>query len=1010
MVHREVQRHHGAAVLADDGVGRGVEDAGALIIGHAVDPGQAVAGREAVDAGSRGDDGQLQRGGAVAAVAALGDVGRRHGGHLGVGAVVPLVPVAGRHHDGGSPGLLDGEGHVHRAVATRHAREGAAVVARGGILHTLPEVAAAGDHAGVGGHGLAHCQGQVHRAVAAVDGLVVLGVGAAVVVVAAVPDEVAAGGSVDVGHHAVVQRQGQGHRAVAAAAHVEDVDRRHVRRHRVGAVVNPGVAVAGRHGIRRGHVAVDGQVQGHRAVAEHALGNLDRVHIGRRVGALVVGHAVNPRQAVAGLALVDAAIHVVQRQVQRGGAVAAPLVGGAVDAIGRGVVDDTVPQVGSVAGHHSLHGVVVVVDREVQVGYAVATHGIHRVEVGHGAAEVVNAVPGELLADRGVEQALRALPDGQVQRHSAVAAGGIGGMVGIVAGDGIHGVVPPDAVADIEGVEAASAVADGELQRHRAVAVIGGLVYKGGSRGGSHRVGAVVPGEAVADTHRGVTLVDVQGEGGHEKRVAHGRDHQGVGAVDDIAQSVRPGHEVVARRGRGDKGVLAEVAGGTVGAGHAAALVAAVFHNGGKDVGDGVEGGGEHGVALNGDLDVAGHGVVAPGHEVVVAVGNGCQSHLGAGNHVVEVHAVGGDNALGHAVAQAHLSAVSRDKGQGGILAEVDRHGGVAGHGVGSGNHGVAVDHAVVVPVRHVVGLACGRGHEGHGAVGHHRVGAVGIHLHIALSGGNGQAAHGRVVGHKGHGVGVVQEVGHKGGVADNRDSAHLGGAVKVVPVHQVMLRVGHGGDAHLGAGLHRVAVEALHHDAVGDGGHAGHGKAAAGGHHSGNTVEGAAHVHIVARGAVLGDHALAAHYLTDGALLVPLVRESGEVGGKDGLVAVHGVAGIALEVHAAVAVGMEGQHGIVLEVGIDHKVAVGYGYRGNKARGGRGVAGPRGKVVALAGDGKHADNAVSLHTVDIGAVLLQVHHAGGKLGGVLDGQLVDVDVLVAGAADGHAVAENVDD
>ena len=1129
VVDGEVQRDDGAAVLAGNGIGGSAELAGALVVGHTVNPGEAVAGHDGLHTAAGGGDGQLEGGDAVAAVAARGGVAVVAA--LIVGHAVPLIAVAGGGGDGGRDRLLDGERQGHGAVAAVAAGELLAVGTRGGVLHIVPGVAAAGAHADGGIRGIVDDQVQRHGAVATLNGGVVLRVAAGGGVVGAVPDEVGAGSVVDLGLNAVVDGERQGHGAVAAAGELVHIggSAKLTGALGVGHTVDPGVLVAGGDGIRRGQMVADGQQEGDSAVA--AVGGAADKGVGDGAVklALGVGAVVYPGEALAGLLLVDAHKDMVQRQVKRGGAVAAVDVGGAVDSQGRGLVDEAVPAIDGVAGNDGISALTGVVDGEVKIGDTVASHGIDGVEVGNGAAEVVDLVPGELLADRGVEQALRALLDGELQRQRAVAAHGIGTGEGVLQGVAALGdvlvLVPVHRVADHGSGVAAAAVTDGEVQRHRAVAVIGGLIYIGRSGGGSHGVGAVVPGELVADVDRGVASVDVQGEVGHQDAVAHRAYHQRVKGAHLVAEGVGPVDEVVARRRRGGQGVLVEVTRRTVGAGDGTTAVAVVHELGNEDVVVGVEVGTDadghglgHSVGVGGvgrDLlevgqvgrvDDAGKDLGLPVHEVVAGVGLGDETHRGVmrddgeggsaiggdqglhtvvgaevgyasrvevlrqrdtdallhgegvGHGVVEVllaqvvdgidgvgaglhdavasHAAGDrvtddagavvdlqDGVAHHAV--AHLDAVRVVKDG---LPGVEVYHAVAGEGVGvpcqlgkggveEGNDGAVANHgdrdgvvgaAGVAPALQVV-AGIRRGHQDDGAVGHDGVGAVGILRHEGLAVSHGKGAH-HAVGGERQRVGEVQEVGHQVGVAHHGDGAHTVEGRGVVPAGEVVGRVGLRLDGELAAGLHDIGVEAQDAHAVGYGGHAGDGEAAARGHHGGGAVERAVDVHVVLGLGILGDHAVASGDITDGAFLVPVVREFVEVGDLDGLVTVHRVAGIAVEVHAAVALGGEGHHGIATEAGLDSEVAVKHIHGGHKVVGRGGVACPCHQVAVIVGDGKHLYGGVALHTVDIAVVLGQVHNAGGKLGSVLDGQLVDVDVLGAGAADDQGVAVDVND
>ena len=285
----------------------------------------------------------------------------------------------------------------------------------------------------------------------------------------------------------------------------------------------PGEAVASHGGGVTGVAVVDGQVQGHHAVATGDVGELVRRGNGRSAG---VGHAV-PSEAVASHGVGVASVAVVDGQVQRDGAVATGNVGELVRrGNGRSAgVGHTVPGE-AVASHGSGVTSVAVVDGEVQRDGAVATGNVgEHVSQGLGrGGDVGVLVPVEAVTSHGGGVTGVAVVDGQVQGHNAVATGNVGELVR--RGNGRSGVVghavPLEAVASHGGGVASVAVTYGQVQRHRAVAVVDGLVHVGGIRRGSHGVGAVVPGERVTHVDGGVASVAVQSEVGVEFHIGGG--------------------------------------------------------------------------------------------------------------------------------------------------------------------------------------------------------------------------------------------------------------------------------------------------------------------------------------------------------------------------------------------------------------------------------------------------------------------------------------------------------
>ena len=342
-------------------------------------------------------------------------------------------------------------------------------------------------------------------------------------------------------------------------------------------------------------------------------------------------------------------------------------------------------------------------------------------------------------------------------------------------------------------------------------------------------------------------------------------------------------------------------------------------------------------------------------------VGAGRGYHAAHG--VADDAAVGGDHdgavAVGAGKAVAHLDAVGVDEG-GLVGVEVNHR--VAGEGVGVpcqlgvcgvevGRDGAVADHLDVdgevsgvdiAPSRQVE-AGGGGGDDGHGAVGHDGVGAVIVGGHECLSVGGNHGAHG-AVGDKGQCVGVVEEVDHDVGVAGHGDVADVLGGGDVIPAVEVVLLGRLGDDGDLRAGLDDIHALSHDGDAVGHGRDTGHGEASAGGNHGGGAGELAVDADVVLGGGVVGHHAGGIVNLINLSGLVPCVgvlSVEDVVGHEDGLVAVDGVAGIALEVDAAFAVRGECHDRVAAEVGGDHEVAVGHGDSGDEVVGRGGVTIP---------------------------------------------------------------------
>ena len=189
-----------------------------------------------------------------------------------------------------------------------------------------------------------------------------------------------------------------------------------------------------------------------------------------------------------------------------------------------------------------------------------------------------------------------------------------------------------------------------------------------------------------------------------------------------------------------------------------------------------------------------------------------------------------------------------------------------------------------------------------------------------------------------------MEEVDHDVGVAGHGDVADVLGGGDVIPAVEVVLLGRLGDDGDLRAGLDDIHAFRLDGDAVGHGRDTGHGEASAGGNHGGGAGELAVDADVVLGGGVVGHHAGGIVNLINLSGLVPCVgvlSVEDVVGHEDGLVAVDGVAGIALEVDAAFAVRGECHDRVAAEVGGDHEVAVGHGDSGDEVVGRGGVTIP---------------------------------------------------------------------
>ena len=339
--------------------------------------------------------------------------------------------------------MVDRQVEGVRAGTTRGVGVVVRVGAGSGVRGAVPDVAVAGGH-GLGVVG-AVVDGQVEgddtvRAVlVAVCPLVIpgLGVGPAVPVVAfaGVGGELAGGGVID------SEVQGIDLCATVTVDMLVIVGARSV----VGlpVSVSPGVGVVGGDGDGGVRRVVDGQVQGDHGVAARGVGQ----SVGRGLGALGVGHAVDPGEALAGHLRVDARAGVVDRQVEgvRAGTTCAV---GVVVRVGAGSgVGLTIAVCPSVASTfcNSDGGVRRVVDGQVQgidLSTTVSVPMTVGVVAGGSVGQPVAVRPCVSLALCDGDGGVRRVVDGQVQRVNLRATVGILELIRVSSRCGVGFAVP----------------------------------------------------------------------------------------------------------------------------------------------------------------------------------------------------------------------------------------------------------------------------------------------------------------------------------------------------------------------------------------------------------------------------------------------------------------------------------------------------------------------------------------------------------------------------------------
>ena len=434
--------------------------------------------------------------------------------------------------------------------------------------------------------------------------------------------------------------------------------------------------------------------------------------------------------------------------------------------------------------------------------------------------------------------------------------------------------------------------------------------------------------------------VFVHGEQGQQGGVAHRTDDKGVELAHQDGVGVIPALEAVAVLGGGGQGVGEEVL-HRVGAGHGTHRVAVAL------------------VVLHGEHYIIYIGVETDAHGAVL----GHLDHNSVGNQIIRI-------------TQIILSTLS------------------------------------ILPAGHVV-AGQGGGSDAHGAVGHDDVAAGdGVVGDVQLAGDGVDDAH-QGVNHEGQHIGVVKEVALQFHVAVDAEAMHglrrddgaVGYAVclsDLGPVHKVVVGGGCGRQAQVGVGHHGVAPlgDVVAH-AVGQRGFAGDAEGARRGHHHGSAFEDAVDIEVVA-GGVFGDHAVATLDLQDVAGFIPVVGQRDALGFDD-TGAGDGVAMVAREVDTA--------HGGVVHRQRDHgvrgkggcqRVVLAHGDARTQRVDNRGVIAPTHQVVAVGGNGTHRHGAVGQ---DIVAVAVgSVDGSLGQRTAVMDGELVDLQVVHRRTLDGHMV------
>ena len=555
-------------------------------------------------------------------------------------------------------------------------------------------------------------------------------------------------------------------------------------------VLIPVEAVASHGGGVAGVAVVDGEVQGHSAVAAILVATDEGV-----LHFLALGEAdvLIPVEGVAGHGGSVAGVAVVDGEGEGDGAVAAGGIAtkeGVLHGLALGEAGVLIPTEG-VAGHGGGVAQGAVADGEVEGHHAVAAGGVGEREGGFlggrlGVGHAVN--PGVGVAVVLHVGAQGAVTDGEVECHHAVATGGVGeregGFLGGRLGVG-HAVNPGVGVAVVLHVGAAVAVAYGQHQGGGAVAAVGvDGIYRIVAADG---VGASVPHVAVADVDALLAAVYVGLEEGRDGDVGRSLDGDGLGGL-----AVAPAHEVVAGAGGSGEGHRGEVVhrGGAADGAHG--LVAGA--------GDGVlvvvEVGGDDAVTqgLHGGIGRGGDDVavsIGPADEVVAVVGRGAD---GYGAEVVD--------RLSFADAAHH--GVAADGGHSVLVVVKD---GGEFHLAGGHHEGVAgsEDGVLAVDPGHEVVAVVGRGGDGHVVVG------------MVLAGA-GHSAHGLIVVDGDLEVAGVDEVGRQGGVAQGGvlDGGGVDGDVAIAPASEAAALEDLGSEVQRAAVLHILEHIACGHSGVG--------------------------------------------------------------------------------------------------------------------------------------------------------------------------------------------------
>ena len=394
-------------------------------------------------------------------------------------------------------------------------------------------------------------------------------------------------------------------------------------------------------------------------------------------------------------------------------------------------------------------------------------------------------------------------------------------------------------------------------------------------------------------------------------------------------------------------------------------------------------------------------------------VGSGDDVQHGAGQHAVGAVLVV-DGIVGQTIG-GHGAVAVGGEGHHGVAGEVDRDGGVADYGDADSVVGqVSLVTLGILPAGDMV-TGVGSGNQGHGAVGHDGVGAVVVKCQAGLAGKGVDGTH-DAVATEGQHVGVVEEVALElhvlvdadsgDGLGGDEDAVEAEGVVQghLGPVNEVVVGVGGGGEAQSGVRCNGVVVVGdVVADAVGQGGIAGDAEGSGRGDHGGGAVEDTVDGQVVARGLILGDHAVAALDAHDFAGLIPLVGQVDALG-LDDTGAGDGVALVAGEVDrtGVLVVDGEGDDRVGGEDSLKGVVG-GDGHldgKGVEDADGVGCGSPANQVVTLVGDGADLDGGVG-HDIP-GAVVGSDGHTVGQCVAVVDDELVNLQVVCGRAADGQ--------